>query len=125
MLRALLAGLVLAVLASGCASLTPETAAEESAYLALTAIDAAQTVNIAHTPGLYESESAAFIGREPSRSAVYAYLGGQAVLHASAGAYMDAHGYPRWARRLFEAVTIADEANCVRGNYQLGITAHF
>lgn len=124
-MRALLYVATAVAALAGCAAVSPETRAEEGVYLALLTVDAAQTANIAATPNVEERESSWIIGREPSRRSVYAYMGTVAVLHVAAGAFMDARDWPRWIRRTFEAVTIGDEAACVRGNYQLGIATHF
>jgi hypothetical protein len=105
--------------------MTPETQAEEGAWLSLHVIDTAQTSNIARTPGVIEKESAWAIGEKPSPDRVYAYMGAMALAHYAAADYMDAHDWPRWIRRTFEAVTISDSARCVADNKRNGLSVSF
>lgn len=119
MTRALLALALLAL--TGCASLPPETAVEESTWLALQTVDGLQTAQIANVPGDFERESSLFIGREPSVRSTGVYFAATAAMHVAATEYMTAHHFPRWVIRGFEAVTIADSARCVAGNAQIGL----
>lgn len=102
--------------------MTPETRVEESVYAVLRTADALQTINIGADPQqYYERESAWAIGRHPSKRSVLLYMGSQEAAHLVIGWEADRAGVPRWLRRGFEAVTIADEANCVIGNIELGV----
>lgn len=113
------------MLLDACASLPAETAAEEGSWLALDAVDGAQTADIQNHPHDYEAESEMFIGQRPSTRSVATYFAAMAGLHIGATEFMTAHHFPRWAIRGFEAVTIADSARCVAGNEAIGLQVRF
>jgi hypothetical protein len=108
---------------SACATWPTEYRVEESTWIALHTADALQTAQIEHTPGVYESESAWILGREPSHKSVALYFAAAAAGHLAITDYLIEHHWPPWTVRMFEAVTIADSARCVVGNARIGI--HF
>jgi hypothetical protein len=103
-----------------------ETKIEEALYQSLHVIDASQTVYIARHPDqYYEKESGWLIGAHPSESRAIQYMALDAVGHAALTATLVSLNAPRWMTRTWELLTIADTANCVRGNFKIGIRAQF
>lgn len=110
---------------TACAPWPTETRVEEGTWLALQAIDGAQTADIQNHRDDYELESAFLIGREPSTRSVVTYFAATAALHVGITEYMVANDWPLWARRTFEMLTIADSARCVVGNAEIGLHVEF
>lgn len=110
---------------TACATWPTETKVEESTWLALQAVDGAQTADIQNHRDAYEQESAFLIGRQPSTRSVATYFAAAAALHVGITEYMSANDWPLWARRTFEALTIADSARCVVGNADIGLHVEF
>ena len=103
-----------------------ETVIEESVYQALHVIDASQTVYIARHPDqYYEKESGWIIGHHPSEADVIRFMAADAVIHIAVTTALVKVDAPRWVTRTWELLTIADTANCVRGNVKIGIKARF
>lgn len=107
------------LLCSGCATWSGETQAEESAWLALHTADAVQTAQFQYEPGMQEDESRWAIGARPSTRSVVVYFAAEALMHAAVTEYLEAHGAPRWARRLWQGVWLADAGRDVYDNAQL------
>jgi hypothetical protein len=108
------------------ADFSTETVVEESVYQALHVIDASQTVYIARHPDqYYEKESGWVIGRHPSEAGVIRFMAADALVHVAVTTALVKLDAPRWLTRTWELVTIADTANCVRGNFKIGIKARF
>jgi hypothetical protein len=111
---------------SHAGDLSTETIVEESVYQALHVIDASQTVYIAkHPDQYYEKESDWIIGRHPSEAGVIRFMAADAIVHVAVTTALVKLEAPRWLTRTWELVTIADTANCVRGNVSIGIKARF
>ena len=116
------AAVALSLACAGCASWSPETRIEESAYQVLNAVDAGQTLTIARDPDhFHEIASADLIGRHPSERSVAALFVAQAALHAGVTEALEAGGAPAWAVRLWQGATIAVEAKDIAGNTRIGI----
>lgn len=120
--RQAVAGLSALVLLSGCAHWSPETRALETAYLAVHAVDAAQTMTIARNPDtVHERTSAWLIGEQPSRGQVAAWAIGGALLHMAVTDQLERHEAPRWLKRSWQAFTIGPKVSTVAENHELGI----
>jgi hypothetical protein len=111
-----------ALACAGCATVTPETALEESAFAALHATDAYQTVEIGQSEGRWhEAESSWAMGNEPSKRSVVLFMAGVELAHLGVGLYLEAIDAPRWVRRVFEGVSLGSATYNVVGNAQLGV----
>ena len=95
----------------------------EAVYLALHAVDWAQTRTIARNPGKHAEGgvvASRVIGTHPSVGKVDAYMAGSAVLVA-----VVARALPSEYRSVFQYVTIGDSAYSVGNNFRIGIGMHF
>jgi hypothetical protein len=109
---------VAAGLMSGCTALRDPG---EQAWLALHAVDTAQTFRIAGDPACYrESGQAWLIGDHPSEGAVAAWSVGAAGLHLAVTDYLLRTERPKWARA-WQAVTIGMTGAAIVENYSIGI----
>ena len=113
--------MLLVVSLSGCATWSRETVAEESVYQASHILDSVQTLEISRTPGYYEVQSRWAIGRHPTETDVYAYMGAVAIGHALLTDYFVSRGAPPWLLRAWEAVTIGMSTQDVAHNYNIGL----
>lgn len=110
-----------AVLATGCTALrTPE----ERAWLALHALDSAQTYRIAQDDARCYHESnpitSDLIGEFPSRTSVVAWSIGSAAVHAGVSELLLRNERPGLAKA-WQYVTMGFTGNTVLRNYQIGI----
>ncbi len=131
---AILAGCILGAL-GGCTTTPPSGV--ESAWLAVHAIDTAQTVTIARNPGcLYERNklAAALYGsKHPSVGRVLATNTAMAALHWQVGAWLDRHTDRAFAeesdnrgalfvgRVAYYGLSFLGSGSAVVGNVRLGI----
>ena len=90
--------------------------AMEGAYIGVTLVDWAQTLNI--PPGM--SESNAIMGRHPSRATINTYFVSMLVIHPVVTALL-----PRTARTFWQALTIGIEIDTTARNYRFGIQCRF
>lgn len=107
--------------AASCAQANelPETLALESAYSILHVMDWNQTRRIARNPlGFYEKNL--LLGAHPSPLRVNRYFAATLAAHWGL-----ALALPTGYRRVFQGVSIAVEANTVRKNYAIGLSARF
>jgi hypothetical protein len=122
MIRTMGIVLVAASSLSGCAHWSLETRALQTAYLAVHAVDAAQTLTIARNPDtVHEVREAWLIGEQPSRGAVAAWAIGGALLHVAVTDQLERRDAPRWLRRSWQAFTIGPKVSAVTSNHELGI----
>lgn len=91
----------------------------EIAYSALHIMDWQQTRRIARDPFMLEEKNLV-LGAHPSTLRVNRYFAATLVAH-----WAIAMNLPDGYRRAFQGVTIGIEANTVRKNYQVGISAKF
>jgi hypothetical protein len=120
--------LLMACCALGGCAMSPETRIEESAFQAVHAVDALQTLDIrdCHHDGqiFRESRNALdsgwAIGAHPSDHAVYEYMGAEAAAHGAVSWALSRYA-PPWTTRTWELVTIGIDANTVRGNFAIGM----
>lgn len=136
----LAAAAVAAILSPGCASLqftTDGARTAELSWLAMHAVDTAQTVTIARSPQcLWEGNPlavAVYGSKHPSVARVVATNTAMAGLHWAAGAWLDKHAEqamqdgaaraPLWylGRGAFYALSFAGTGRAVLGNVQLGV----
>ena len=114
-----LAVLSSALLASGCATLSPG----EVAYQSLHAVDVAQTVEIARNPARFQEVdmgTRALIGSHPSVGGVLAWGAANAIGHYAIDDYLYSHNHPKLALA-FESVSVAFVADTVHNNYKIGL----
>ena len=90
----------------------------EALYLAVTAADMGQTLDIHNHPGF--SETNRILGPYPERGKVVAYFIGTALAHIGI-----VEALPSKLRPLFQTVTIIYEADAVNSNRQLGLHFNF
>lgn len=138
----ILALVFLAGLLSGCSSFTtPEARHAEIAWLALDAVDTAQTVTIARSPGcLYEANPIAvqaYGGPHPDVGRVLAVNSVLAFAHWELGAWLDRNAErsaaadpdddtstpANWyiARGAFYALSFLGSGHAVLGNFMMGV----
>ena len=117
--RRFLLVLPVAALATGCTALRSP---HEQAWLALHAVDTAQTVDIAHDPCYIEAHpvTRALIGERPSDAQVAAWAIGTAALHVGVTQWLLDHYHPKLARA-WSYVTIGEKAWAIGHNISLGI----
>jgi hypothetical protein len=90
----------------------------EGAFVAATAMDWSQTLDIENHPNLYERNR--IMGQHPKRSTVNQYFATSILLHALVADQL--HG--KW-RTAWQSVWIGLEAGTVERNYRLGIRLNF
>ena len=113
------AGILCAI--AGCASIPMSIRSEETAFLALHAVDGFQTANIRNTPDTYEVQSRWAIGREPSVRSTAAYFAAIALVHIAITDYLCAHHAKPWIIQAWELGGIAWDVDDVAHNYKIGI----
>lgn len=115
------------LLLSGCATTpnqwTRENKALETTYQTLHAIDLMQTLDIKNHPELHESSW--MLGRHPSDASIATWYVSTTYGHALVTSIFESKDLPKWMCRTWQALTIVDVANAVRGNYQLGLKVSF
>ena len=118
------AAALIAISCSGCTTfreLPPETRAEEIAWQSLNAVDAAQTLSIAHDPDCYkETLSDPIIGKHPSPGVVLIWAAGGSALHLVVTDFLVHHTSPDIVR-LWQGITIASSGYLVAHNYSIGL----
>lgn len=115
--RSLILGLLFC---SGCTALETR---ESRAWLALHAIDTAQTYHAAQEPSCYketDSLTRSLIGEHPSGGEVIAWSVGMAGVHLGVTELLLRNGHPKLAR-LWQYVRIGTTASAIAGNYSVGI----
>lgn len=114
--------LVACISLGGCATAPwpRETVAEETAYQAVAAVDAADTLRIARCPYRW-SETNPMLGRHPGSNVVVPYFVAFGAAHVVATNYLVAHDAPAWVVRLWEMSTIAYEGRALAINASLGV----
>lgn len=90
----------------------------EALYLAVTAADAGQTLDIHNHPGF--SEANRILGPYPKRGKIASYFIGLAIVHTGIVDVL-----PKKWRPLFQMASIFIEANAVNGNRQIGLHFNF
>jgi hypothetical protein len=107
------------VLCSGCTALETH---EEQTWLALHAVDAAQTYSIAGDRCYYEANplTRSIIGREPSHAAVVGWAIGIAAVHVGVSDYLLRTDHPKLAKA-WQYITIGTSAYSVGNNFSIGI----
>ena len=106
---------------TGCAALPRSVQIEETAFLALHAVDGLQTANIPNTPHAFEAESAWAIGREPSARSTAAYFAAIALVHFAVTRYLCAHHVKPWIIQAWELGSIAWGVRDVAANSSIGV----
>ena len=105
---------------TGCTALEQR---ETQAWLALHAVDTAQTFRIAGDPACYSEGGEVtrrLIGRHPSDAEVAAWSLGTAALHLAATDWLLRNDHPR-AATVLQYVHIGISASAVANNYSIGI----
>jgi hypothetical protein len=118
--RLLIAGAC--ALLGGCASLTPETRAEEALYQAELYVDGADTLDIARHPHTFHELNPA-LGHHPSQAKVAAVIATTSAAHAFVTVELSDHGAPAWVLRTWEVCSISVEAGAVAWNAHVGLHA--
>lgn len=109
---------ILAALASGCTAIRDPG---EQAWLALHAVDTAQTFRIADAPECFREDRAAWlIGEHPSKGAVAAWSIGSAGLHLAVTEFLLDRDW-KIATRVWQAVTLIEKGSAIHQNYSIGI----
>lgn len=98
---------------------TTEDTYREAAYLAVDAVDWAQTRNIARNPDKWHEQNGV-LGEHPTVSQVDNYFISMAVAHV-----VIAHVLPADYRSAFQYITLGAEISCVGHNIVIGISAKF
>lgn len=84
----------------------------------LTALDIAQTRNIARNPDKYQEDASSWaIGHHPSPDKATAFLLGNLAANAAASALIPSG----WAKKGLLGLSIGEQANSVLGNHKAGI----
>lgn len=123
-------GVIAALLAPGCShAADTETIAEEVAFQAVHLVDTGQTVWMSsHEDRFYERSNVLdggwIIGARPSQARVWQYMAGEALAHALFTAVLVHYHAPRWSIRVWEAVTIAVDADTIAHNASIGVRFH-
>jgi hypothetical protein len=109
---------------SHAADWSTESVLEESAFQAVHLIDLQQTLDIAKHPRMFERanvfDAGWAIGDHPSDRSVYAFMAGEAVLHAGVTVLL-ARYCSAWSVRLWEATTISLNGLTVAHNAHIGL----
>lgn len=109
-----------AVLATGCTALESRG---EQAWLALHAIDAAQTYRIAEHPDCYREAdpiTKRIIGESPSRTQAATWAIGAAAFHVGVTELLLRNEHPKLAAA-WQFITIGETASSVGNNFSIGI----
>lgn len=111
----------LAAVLSGCAALHDPG---EDTFIALRAIDTAQTYKALNDPCrcFYERGSFGLLPRRPSSAETLGYAAAETSLHVSITELLLHYNHP-WLARAWEALGIADEGRAVVLNWHL-ISSH-
>ncbi len=113
----------LGVLLTGCVQFDNTWRTEnrrlETAYQIVHAVDFAQTLQIENRPELRESNW--LLGDHPTKGKIFVGYMVTAYGHTLITDQLDKRNAPVWVCRTWQALTILDAANAVRGNYQLGL----
>lgn len=116
-------GVAIAALAIGLSGCTALETRETQAWLALHAVDTAQTLRIAGDPRCYlESDSLTrgLIGAHPSTGEVLAWSVGSAAVHVGVTELLLRNDHPKLAKA-WQYVRIGVTADAVANNYTIGI----
>lgn len=111
---------------SACATWSTETRIEEALYQTVSAMDVAQSVQIAKNPDQYAEASyptATVIGRHPTVAGQVLWGVGRGAFHYLITDELERHDAPRWLRRAWQVVNIGIEGDVVHRNWQIGL--HF
>lgn len=123
-MKNLLAAILLVISFNACSDdWKTEDTYRQAAFLALDAMDWAQTRNIARNPSQYKENgiiARTMIGEHPSVWQVDAYIISSALLQ-----YAIARALPTEYRAAFQYMTIGDAANSVVGNFRIGLKINF
>lgn len=108
-----------AVLLAGCESVDRQ----EATWLALHAVDVAQTLNAADDPCYQEDAwlTRRLIGDQPSDGQVLAWGAGTAIAHYMIGKALESSGAPSWLQRTWDLTTIANTGYTVVNNHNNGV----
>lgn len=101
---------------------------EEFVFQGAHIADLQQTLDIKHHRNYSESENVMdggwIIGCHPRDSRIYAYFGGEAVLHLAITGVL-VHYAPRWTIQVWELVTIGVEGETIAHNAKIGLKIRF
>ena len=114
-----------------------DVAVEEGVFQAVHLVDLQQSLDIRRRGcGYYAGENRCLsegesvldggwlIGSHPKDAAVYAYMGGEAVLHAAVTVAL-VRWCPRWTVRAWEVTTISVDGATVIHNARIGLRVRF
>lgn len=110
--------IVIALMATGCATWTKTDIAMESLYLATHVADYKQTKQVARQPDDYK-EANFFIGSHPSETRVDNFYLLMGVSHILVSHYLKSE------KRLWQQMTIGWELIMISNNYSVGLEVKF
>jgi hypothetical protein len=105
---------------AGCATLPPDTRAEEITYQSLAAIDATETLRTADEPARYH-EMNPILGQHPAPGSVLGYFAVCGVAHYGITDLLVSEGAPHWLLTTWESLGIGLESAMVIHNTSVGI----
>jgi hypothetical protein len=104
---------------SGCASMTREQIAYESAYQALHVVDTIQTLKIRKHSLVYETNP--ILGKHPSDAEVISYMAAESVAHFFITSALSRSKAPRWLNSSWHYLSIGWNGRNVVVNYRNGL----